>query len=239
MTTAAALINLAFKDSGVLGVGQTPRAEDTNDALLRLNLMIGQWSRRRWLVYCLVDSSVVCDGSLRYSVGAGGDINITRPDRIEAAYIRQVNASPQTPIDWPLELIESREEYSQIAIKTLAAAPSEYLFYESSFPLGYIYPWPLPNDQYSVHILTKAVLQQFAAVSDNVLLPPEYEHLIYVALVNQMRGAYRLKPDPYYIGLQKAAFSTIRKSNFQVGRLSLPPGINKGPAYNVYADRGN
>jgi hypothetical protein len=239
MTTARDIIDLAFKDSGVYGVGQTPLTTDYNDALRRLNMMLSQWNRRRWLVYCLVDSSVACDGSLRYSVGSGGDINITRPDRIEAAYIRQVNASPQTPIDWPLEIIESREEYSQIAIKSLAAAPSEYLFYESSFPLGYIYPWPVPNDQYEIHILTKTVLQQFAAITDTVLLPVEYEQAIYLATVNQMRAAYRFPPDPWYIGQAKAALATIRKSNFQVGRLSMPPGINQGPAYNIYADRGS
>jgi hypothetical protein len=33
MTTAADIINLALKDSGVLGIGQTAQAEDTTDTL--------------------------------------------------------------------------------------------------------------------------------------------------------------------------------------------------------------
>ncbi|UIY28698.1 hypothetical protein LZK73_18380 [Neorhizobium galegae] len=43
MTTARALITLAMKDAGVLGVGQTPLSEDMNDGLTNLNAMVAQW----------------------------------------------------------------------------------------------------------------------------------------------------------------------------------------------------
>ena len=50
ISTVGDLITLALKDSGVLGAGQTALAEDMNDALSRLNMMLGQWNRRRWLI---------------------------------------------------------------------------------------------------------------------------------------------------------------------------------------------
>jgi hypothetical protein len=239
MTTAGTILNLALRDSGVLGIGQTAKAQDVTDQLQRWSMITAQWNRRRWLVYSLIDTAFVCTGALSYTVGAGGNFNIARPDRIEAAYIRQVVPSQPNTIDWPLQIIQSREEYSQIAVKNLAAAPSEALWYDSGFPLGRVYPWPLPNNRYELHILTKNVLQAITATSDVIALPPEYEQLLYTSAVNQLRAAYRLKPDPFYIGLQKAAEATVRKSNFQVGRLSMPRGLTPGPAYNVYSDRGS
>lgn len=220
MTTAADLINLALTDSGVLGSGQTASTQDLSDSLRRLNMMIAQWSRRRWLVYHLIDTAAPCSGVQSYRVGPGGDFDIARPDRIEAAYIRQQTPSP-TPVDWPLTQIDSREDYSRIALKTMVSPPGSF-FYDSDYPYGRVYPWPLPSSAYELHILTKAVLQQFAAITDTVLLPPEYEEAIYTNLMVRERSAYRFKPDPVIIGLAKASLNTIRRSNFQVGKLRLP-----------------
>lgn len=239
MTQLSDIVNLAFKDAGVFGTGQTPSSDDQADALRRVNQMISQWNRRRWLVYHLVDNGFSCTGARSYTVGAGGNFNITRPDRIEAAYIRQLVPTNPTPIDWGLEEITSFEEYSKIAIKTLAASPSEYFFYDSGFPLGTIYPWPIPSNQYELHILTKAVLQQFAGTADALVLPPEYEEAIYLNLAVRLRMAYRLPADPVLIGLAKAALNTIRRSNFQIAPLRMPKGVTRGPAYNIYADRGS
>lgn len=239
MTVLADLINLAFKDSGVFAIGETPQAEDTADALRRTNQMISQWNRRRWLVYHLIDSFCTCTGAQSYSVGAGGDINVARPDKIEAAYIRQLVPTNPTPVDWPLRPINTYEEYSEIAIKTLAASPSEYFFYDSGFPNGKLYPWPVPSSQYELHILTKAVLTAFTTVNDALNLPPEYEDAIYLNLVVRFRMAYRLPPDPMANGLARAALQTIRSSNFQIQRLKMPRGIARGPAYNVYSDQGS
>lgn len=238
MSTVGGLLELCFRDSGVFGTGEVPQAQDTTDALTRLNMMISQWNRRRWLIYQLVDTGVTCDGSQFYYVGVGGNFAIARPDRIEAAYIRQVVPTNPTPIDWPLKIITAYEDYSKIAIKTLTAAPSEYLFYDSGFPLGKLYPWPIPNHQYELHILTKAVLQGFNGVGDFILLPPEYEEAIYFNTMMRMRMAYRMKPDPVISGYAKASLNTIRRSNTQIAHLMMPGPITRGPSYSIYSDRG-
>lgn len=238
MTTVGDLISLALTDSGAFGQGQALGASDGANALLRTNNMIGQWNRRRWLDYHLVDTGVACTGAISYTVGTGGTFNIPRPDQIEAAYIRQVVPTNPTPIDWPLTLIKAREEYSRIAIKTLAAAPSTYLFYDSDYPLGAVYPWPLPNSNYELHLLTKSVLVTFASLTDVLAIPPEYYDAIYWNLCVRFRAAYRLPPDATFNKQAKKSLDTIRAANFQVGRLRMPPGIRVGPAYNIYSDQG-
>jgi hypothetical protein len=69
-------------------VGQTPTPEDSNDGLTLLQSLMAQWQRRRWLVWSLVDTSVISNGALSYTVGTGGDFNIPRPDRIDSAFAR-------------------------------------------------------------------------------------------------------------------------------------------------------
>ena len=121
LPTAGSIINLALKMAGVLGVGQTASAEDSNDALTLLNAMLAQWQRKRWLVYSLDDVSFAATGAQSYTVGTGQNINITRPDRIEAAFVRLVNGTQA--VDYPLDLLGSREDYNNIALKGLSTFP--------------------------------------------------------------------------------------------------------------------
>lgn len=241
MTTVTRIANLAMRDSGVLATGQTAQAQDVADLLLRLNMVIAQWNRRRWLVYRLVDTAFRCTGQQSYTVGAGGDFDIPRPDRLEAAYVRQLVPANPTPVDYPLEVIQSREEYAQITLKTLKASPPQSIWYDSGFPLGSVYPVTIPNSQYELHILTKEVLSTFVNTAQEIILPPEYEWALHTTLVNQLRAANRLPVDSYWIGQEKAAMKTIRSSNFQLGRLSMPAALSQvtGGNYNIYSDRGS
>lgn len=238
MTTAGDLINKAMRRAGVLGVGQTLQAQDTTDALADLNQMLAQWAQKRGVVYHLVDTGVVCTGLASYTVGPGQQFNITRPARIEAAYIRQLVPASPTPVDFPLYIIESYEEYSRLALKGLKASPSDSIFYDSGFPTGLLYPWPVPSNQFELHVLTKAVLPQFATVADNIVLPPEYADAIDWNLRARYRSAYRLPMDPYVIGQAKAALATIKRANFQPDRLRMPYAVRSRGSYNILSDQG-
>lgn len=236
MATWSELVNLIFRDSGVLGVGQSLQAQDTTDAVFRIKMMLNEWRRKRWLVFHLVDLSITMDGSLFYTIGDLGDIDATRPNSIESAFCRQlIQAQPNQP-DFPLRIVNSYEEYSRLTLKSLAAGPAWILFYDSGYPLGKLYPWPLMNSQYSLHIQVKADLPTDWGLADEIALPPEYEQAIYATQVNATRAAYRLPMDPYYKGLAKSALQTLRSSNFQVPTLQMPAAVSGRGAYNIFSD---
>jgi hypothetical protein len=199
---------------------------------------VAQWNRRRWLVYQLVETVCTCDGSTSYTVGAGGDFNIARPANIAAAFIRQTTSTP-LEVDFYLDEIMSREEYSQIAIKGLHAAPSTHFFYDSGYPTGTLYPWPIPNAGYDLHILTPAVITAPTSINEAMVLPPEYFAALKDELAVQTRRGYGQPQNPDLVLAAKASLATIRKANFQVGRLSMPKAIGPGVAYNPYSDQGN
>jgi hypothetical protein len=232
------IITLALKKAGVVGVGQTPEAEDTNDAFSDLNMMLGQWSRRRWLVFHLVDVARVSTGAASYTVGPGGDFNVARPDRIESAYVRSLQqAAPNRP-DYPLSVVTSMEDYAAIGLKSIVGFP-RMVFLDSGFPTGTLYPWPIPTiGLYEIHLLFKADLAGFAALTDDVNLPPEYQEAIVYNLVVRLAASYKITPDPVVVAIAKSSLNTVRNSNVQIATLKLPDDLVRSGTYNVYTDRG-
>lgn len=242
MTTWNDLINLIFRDSGVLGVGQTLQAQDTADAVRRINMMLSQWKRRRWMVYHLVNHSIEMDGSLFYTLGDGGDIDTPRTDAIESAFMRQTIQSTPNQVDYPLRIVTSYEDYSRIALKNMQAGPSWILFYDSGYPLGKLYPWPLAGGSsggagpFELHVQVKDELVTVSNVAAEVVLPPEYELAIYAVQMQMTRSAYRLPPDQGINMLAKGAIDTLKSTNFQIPTLNMPAGLRGGGGYSIWSD---
>jgi hypothetical protein len=242
VTSAADIVRLALKDAGVLGVGQTASAEDTNDVFDTMNLMLAQWSIKRWLVFHLLDMSVVSTGAISYTVGPGGDINTgssQRPDRLEdGCFYRQlITASSPNQIDYPLSLLESREDYSRIGLKQLSTIP-QYIFYDPAMPLGVIYPWPIPSAvKYEIHIAIKDQLQQFANLADTINLPNQYKAALRYNLGATIRPLYQMPPDPTLTALALTSLNIIKNSNAAIPRLRIPIQLGRGALYNIFSDR--
>lgn len=241
VTTPADIIRLVLKDTGVIGVGQTATAEDTNDCFDTLNMMLAEWNSKRWNVYHLQELSVLSTGAITYTIGPGGDIDTgteQRPDRLEDGnFFRQiVTASSPNKIDYPLSLLESREDYSRIGLKQLQTIP-QFIFYDPTYPLGTIYPWPVvPATQYEIHVLVKSLLAQFDNLADPINLPNQYYGAIRYNLACRVRPMYQLPPDPQLVALATDTLDTIRNMNAAVPRLRMPAGISRGAHYNVFGD---
>lgn len=232
------IIRLALKTAGMLGVGQTPSSEMSNDAFTQLNMMLGQWAQKRWLVYHLINVTKTMTGASSYTVGPTGDFNLSaRPAVIEAAFVSQNYGTPQQ-IDTPLEILNSREDYNRIAMKALTSFPY-YIYYDNAFPLGTLYPWPVPNASlYSLTITVKMPLPAYVGLTDDLNLPAEYQEALMYNLAARMRPLYQLGPDPSIVALAKSALATIRAANTQIPKLRMPNALTRSGRYNIYSDIG-
>ena len=236
MASVSDIVNLSLLDAGIIGQGQIASAEDANNALTRLAWMVNNWTRRRWLVYHLVTTIVVSTGAQSYSLGPAGDFVLPRIDRLESAFMRQTNTS--LPVDYPLEILQSMEDYNRVRLKTLTSFAGA-VFYDSGWPTGLLYFWPIPLASiYSVAITTKADLPVYTTLPQDLDLPPEYFEALYTNLVVRLRAAYQLPPDPVFVGLAKASLETIRTANAQIPRLVMPGAVTRrGPGYNILGDQ--
>jgi hypothetical protein len=249
------LIAFAYRAAGILG--------DLNDGLNLLNMMLAQWQRQRWLVYHLREFKFVGDGVSLFRPMNSGDGSLggshngafnndfnndftnggfsigaplltgARPDRIETAFARLIG-SP-IPVDFPLGILESWEDYSRVGLKTLASLP-QYVFLDAGWPVANLYIWPIPTSQYEIHVLMKEVLQSFQALTTSFNMPPEYQDAIVWNLAVRLRAFYRKPPDPVTIELADDALRTIRAAYAQVPRIVMPRGLSRRGSYNIYSD---
>lgn len=238
ITTAQDLVSFSLRAVGILGVGQTALAEDSSDALSALNGMIGIWNRKRWVIWHLLDVALTSTGAQSYSIGIGGDFNVPRPDRLEAAFFRQVITTQPNDVDYPLQILESREDYNRIALKTLVSWPA-YIFYDSAFPLGRVYPYPVPQASiYELHLSIKDTLAPFTTYTQPINLPPEFIEALWTNLAIRLAAIYPgVQVPPAVEALAKASLATIRGANAQIARLGTPPGLARGNLYNIYSDQ--
>lgn len=238
MTTIGQVCTNALTDSGVIGADQTPEAGDVNTALRLSNGLAAQFNRKRWLIYSLTDVSFVSTGAVSYTVGPGGNFNTPRPDRLEDGnFMRQLNTAPPNQIDYPLGLIPSHEDYNRIRMKTVGTWPS-WVFYDSQFPVANVFFWPVPQASiYELHILVKNQLAQFTGLTEQLVMPPEYESAFSYCLQNRLRAAYRLPVDPALVGLERNALNVLRLANVQVPKMRMPSAIiGAQRQYNVFSD---
>jgi len=238
MPTGLDLANLVLFDAGIVGTGQVASGQDSALFLTRLNFMLDEWSNERWLVYHNIDTAKVSTGAQSYTVGPGGDYPMAeRPDRLESAFFRQLVQSQPNQIDYPLRLLMAREDYNNIALKQLASFPQD-IFYDSAYPLGVIYPWPVPQAAiYEVHIQTKAILSELANLAANIVLPKVYFNALHWNMVDRIRNAYTLPEIPWITKKAKAALNSLRKANTQIGQLTLPEGLSRPGIYSPYSDQ--
>jgi hypothetical protein len=140
-------------------------------------------------------------------------------------------------VDYPLQILFSYEDYARITLKTLVSF-SQCIFYDSGYPLGKIYPWPLPQASlYEVHIVLKEVLSEFADLTSTFDFPPEYLAALHYNMVVRLRAAYRMPEDPGFNGLAADAMQTLRSANAQIPSLVMPDNLVRPGVYNIYSDQ--
>jgi hypothetical protein len=252
----ADIIAQALKASGVLGLGQVAQASDSSDALFQVNLILGQWNRKRWLNLDLVDVSFVGSGVISYSIGATGTIVTARPDRIESAFLRippttfvdnvltdgnyipltdgngnvltdggaLVAAAPSTWVDYPMYVVQAREEYNRIVLKGMTGWPRA-VWYDSAYPLGNVYVWPVPTSAYEIHLALKVGIAQITDPTQPLLLPDEYSDALLWTLAARLRPMYQMPPDPTITAAMRAALNTIRVANTQIPAARMPAAL--------------
>lgn len=264
-TTWGDLLTAALRDSGALGVGMIPLAEDLLDASARGMWLLQGWERKRWLVYHLKTYVVAAtgqsvDGSgnpLPYTIGPTGaeatppQVSVgpvgfaSRPNRIESAFFRQLIAGPNGPVDYPLRLLPSFEDYNAVRMKGLTNF-ALVCYYDAAWPYGNLFVWPWPQSGiYAIGLTIREQLPQAFSLAGNPLavglnIPFEYYRALVKNIAMELRPKYGIPMAPGDILQAQArdSLETIRRSNTQIPLLGTPPGLSPRPGlYNIFSDQ--
>lgn len=242
----ATLIGMAQRASGILGVGQVALPQDLSDAQALLMLMLMQWRQKRWIVFRLDNVMFpVPMGIPTYTVGpadapgfvtppAPPDVVTNgnyRPANVQSCYLRQaVGSGPNSfPIDFPMQVLQSRQQFDQLALKSLTSWPS-LIYYDPTVPYGTLYIWPIPMQPlFSLYIGFQQAIdlgsEEAQTIDFDTLLPAETQLAIMYNLALQLVTNYKLPRDPNLEAAARSTLNTLRQTNFALQPLRMPSAL--------------
>lgn len=181
--TVRNIIKSTMRLLGVIAQGETPTADEYQDAVSALNGMIDSWSNQSLLINSKTREVFnLISGQSSYTVGTGGNFNTSRPVSIlNASYL--LNNS-----EYPLDII-TQQEYAQIQIKTLASQPSK-LYASGTYPLDTINLYPVPNIAAQIVLYTIKPFADYTSLDTEIVLPPGYERALKYNLAVEIAPEY-------------------------------------------------
>jgi hypothetical protein len=113
------------------------------------------------------------------------------------------------------------------------------VFYDSAFPNGVLYFWPVPPaGQFELHISTKAALPSVTALSSDLLLPAEYAEALTYSLAVRIAMQNGISPPPGIVATMQQALSVIRMANVQIPEARVPTFSRFGGGIAASSDPG-
>lgn len=207
MATALEVIKRSLRLDGVYAPGENLASADANDAFTALNAMVDAWNNESLMIFNLeLVTHTLVSGQLSYTIGSGGDIDVTRPQRIETAYINDGNT------DWPMIVIKD-EQYARIWDKTTQSSYPQYIYYRSSYPLGEIILWPSPDSTHTLNLSVWNQLTQFTNINTELSFPPGYLNALTYGLAVDIAPEYGKEASPTVQARAVKYMSYIKRIN--------------------------
>lgn len=224
MTTAADIIDRAYSLLGFKAAGEPLSGDDADYALGVLNGMIDSWNTQRLFIVA-VDEVVATTSGQTATIGPSMTFNTARPVRVENGAFSRLAG-----IDYSIEWID-RQTYERISLKTVTSSFPQYAYYDSEYPTGTIYFYPVPSTAIEIHIPVQIQLLTFATLATDVFLVPGYKRALEYSLAEEL--APGLRPlDPQIARGAHLARRAIRRTNVDVPLLNADL---RNVRFNIYS----
>lgn len=234
--SASQLIASSLRLLGVLASGESPSASEATDGLVSLNDLIDAWSTQSLLIPNIVaDTLALVSGQQTYTMGAGGNFNVSRPMSIIRANIQLTNESPN--VELPMQIL-TMEQYSGIILKSITSTFPLYLYSDNAFPLTNISVWPVPTDSENNLVLYSwKPLTNLASLTATPSLPPGYERALRYNLAVELAAEYGKQVPEVVAGIAQESRGDIKRMNGRPRYLQVDDAIrSNGETYNWRTD---
>jgi hypothetical protein len=204
--TARTLILSALRKIRAISPEETPEPYQIQNGLEALNDLLSSWATERLLIYAVIQrTGSLVAGTASYTIGAGATLDLTRPQRIERAFVRVGD------IDYPVEIID-RAAYMSIPDKTAQGMP-QYLYYDTSYTQGKVYVFPTPDASYTLHMDSWEPLSEFASENTEYTFPLEYKLPLKSDLAILLAAEYGKEVDPDLREIARTSKGNIKRMN--------------------------
>ena len=203
---ALTIIEDALSAIRVKREGHALPAEDAQLGLRILNRMLTHWSREELMIpYRTREELALTAGQKIYSIGSGGDLDTTRPNRIHL--LKLMSGTTEYEVH-----PRSIEVIGRWTDKSVSGRP-DYYHYEPVDPLGRIY-FELTVDQaYTLILWSTKPITGFTALTTEDSVPDEYEKLLVNNLAVEAANAFGKEAGQTTKELAMATYNQIKANN--------------------------
>jgi hypothetical protein len=201
------------------------------------------WSNFALACYeVLEQSGALVPGQQSYTIGPGGNFNVTRPLRIlqspGTAYVQDTNGN-----NYPMRVVE-RDTWNMYSNRSniITSNFPNVLFYDPQFPLGVINVLPYPNIAYMMFWDSLLQLTQFTSNVTVLSLPPGYEMAMVSNLAVLLYPFFFDPPivqaKPEVVALAQSSLAAIKRTNARDNAALFEDAIvsRSQLSYNIYTD---
>jgi hypothetical protein len=228
VATVQDLVTSALKEIGVLATSETGTSAEHADAFVRLNRYIDRLATEKLTIYSVTRTTATLTANqASFTVGAGGNINIARPEYIEKVNFIDTSLDPDTEFQLPPLLTEL--QYQSITLKALTSVYPQAAYYNPTYPTGTLIPWPIPTSAtllWAVYHWT--AVTQFASLATTVSLPPAYEEALIMNLALLLCPAYERQPHPMLVEVARTSMAALKRANQRMRDLQFGPDVMAG-----------
>jgi hypothetical protein len=225
-TTAFALIESAMRVVGIIssGAGETPTADEANDALDSLNDLLESMSLENLFVWGTADQTfTTVAGQASRTIGPTGQFVATaRPVRISGAYCT-VNG-----VDFPIQII-GQQEYNDIPLKTQQQQIIERLLYVNDFPNGIVTLWPTPSAAIPLVLSIDRVMTSIPTLATVLTYPPGYLNFMKHALGIMLSPDYGVTPSQAVLDIARGTRASLKRANKEKNVARFDCALTDGP----------
>ncbi len=215
MPTGRKLIDDTLKLIEATSAGETPEAEESVDALDRLNEMMDTWNAQRLATFAIsrVEYPLV-SGQQTYELGpTAADFVAQRPSWIKQMGLLQ-NNNPLQPIEHPLRILNVDMWAHEVPVKNVTSALPTKVYIEWLHPNLKFSLWPLPNKGgLEVVIYTELALSPWPSLDTVLTFPPGYIEAIRYNLAVRLCPEFGREVNPVVAGLADRTFALIKTNN--------------------------
>ena len=173
ITTARDLIRSALGKLGVLGIAETPSADDSTVVFEALNLMIDSWSVDNLMHSVVTEANFsLTNGTGSYSIGLNQTLDTTKPLDVLGGYTRS------NKIDYTLDVVDKRN-YNAEADKTISGIPTKVYYdkdeTQQANRSGTLYFHPVPDSNSTLYLTIVQPFTEFSSLDSDITFPVGYK----------------------------------------------------------------
>jgi hypothetical protein len=219
--TCRDLLYIAFREARIL---QRPQAVNSDnelaDGMIFLNQQINYWAARSCYAYTTTFVTyTLTPGHQPHLIGPGltapdFDVNL-RPTTIQSASVILTDTKTDIPIN-----LRDNAWWAANRVKSIQSNIPTDLYYETDYPNGQLWFWPVPNFAYGVRLEGNVVLQEFSTLDDCFIAPQAYRAAVTLTLAEELCDIWGTPTPPNLPRRAMKARDALQSNN------NLPPRIS-------------